>query len=118
LPYINTEGDYSNRQQPYTTTASPYPCELQTHTGNDNKDHDTEIHLVERSADGSTQLGSCSNADNSGSDSTEYNDQSDHVVTLQIDVLGIFHGACRGFSVHLWRRTNFGSVQTVTTLGR
>ena len=77
-------------------------ADLQTHTGNDNKDHDTGIYLVARSADGSTQLASCSNADNSGSDSTEYNDQSDHVVKLQTDSPGVFHDACSKFTLQLW----------------
>src|SRR5262249_10965062 len=48
-------------------------AELFTHTNNDNKDHDTGIYVSATTLDRRTLLAGCSNTDNSGDDSTEYN---------------------------------------------
>jgi hypothetical protein len=61
---------------------------------------------VVRTSDGGTQLASCSNADSSGEDATEYNDNSDHAVDLRIDAPGIMYETCKGFKVHMWQQPN------------
>jgi hypothetical protein len=82
-------------------------AELFTLTGDgDNKDHDTGIFVSVKTADGKMQLASISNADSSGKDMTEYNDDSYHIVPLGIDAPGASKANCDQFTVHMWIKTN------------
>ncbi len=81
-------------------------AELFTQTGSDNKDHDTGIFVEVKTADGGTLLASVYNADNSGSDSTEYNDHSGHTVPLVVGSPGAPRNVCKGFTVHMWITTH------------
>jgi hypothetical protein len=82
-------------------------AELFTLTGDsDNKDHDTGIFVSVKSADGKMQLASISNADSSGKDMTEYNDDSYHIVPLGVDAPGATKADCNQFKVHMSIKTN------------
>lgn len=82
-------------------------AELFTLTGDaDNKDHDTGIYLTVKTTDNRTLLASVNNADSSGKDMTEYNDDSHHIVPLVIEAPGITKGDCGGFKVHMFIKTN------------
>jgi hypothetical protein len=91
---------------PFTPVPRLVRAELFTHTNNDNKDHDTGIYLSVTTADGRTLLAGRSNADNSGDDSTEYNDYSDHTVPLTVLAPGAQKTQSGQFRVHLWQRTH------------
>jgi|GEM_PF-3162518 len=82
--------------------------ELATHTNDDNKDHDTCVYVTVTTADGSSQLAHISNGDCGGDDATEYNNNSDHSISFQIDSSGATKDACRGFKVHMWQKTHGG----------
>jgi hypothetical protein len=82
-------------------------ADLYTLTGDgDNKDHDTGIFVSVKTADGSAQLASISNADSSGKDMTEYNDDSWHIVPLVVEAPGAAKSQCANFRVHLSQKTN------------
>ncbi len=81
-------------------------AELFTLTGNDNKDKDTGIDIEVLTADGRTLLAFIGNADSSGTDATEYNDNSAHTVPLIIFSPGAPRDACIGFTVHMSISTN------------
>jgi hypothetical protein len=82
-------------------------AELYTATGDgDNKDHDTGIFVSVKTADDSMLLASISNADSSGKDMTEYNDDSYHIVPLVVESPGATDLQCTGFKVHMWIKTN------------
>src|SRR5262249_31352296 len=80
-------------------------AELFTHTNNDNKDHDTGIYVTVTTSDGRTLLAGVNNADNSGSDATEYNDYSNHTVPLTVLAPGALKAQSGQFRVHLWQQT-------------
>lgn len=78
---------------------------LSTHTFND-KDNDTGIYVDVKTADGTTIIAKCANADNSKDKSTEYKKNSDHTVNLEIVGNDIKKSSCRGFKVHMWQHTS------------
>jgi hypothetical protein len=80
-------------------------AELSTHTFND-KDNDTGIYVDVKTADGTTLIARCANADNSKDKSTEYKKNSDHTVNLEIIGTGVRKSSCKGFKVHMWQRTS------------
>jgi hypothetical protein len=89
-------------------------AELFTLTGDgDNKDHDTAIFVSVKSADNRIQLASASNADASGKDMTEYNDDSYHIVPLVVDSPGSTKDECTSFNVRLMIKTNGNDTWTI-----
>ncbi len=78
---------------------------LSTHTNDEDKDHDTGIYVDVKTSDGSGKIAQCKNADNSGDDGTQYKNNSDHDVSLEIVSIGIKKSACKGFKVHMWQHT-------------
>ncbi len=89
-------------------------AELYTLTGDaDNKDHDTGIYLIVKTADDRTLLASVNNADSSGKDMTEYNDDSHHIVPLVVEAPGITKEDCGGFKVHMFIKTNGNDTWTI-----
>lgn len=80
-------------------------AQLDTHTNDDDKDHDTGIYVDVKTSDRSGLICQCKNADNSGDDGTQYKDFSDHTVPLNIVAIGIKKSACAGFHVHMWQHT-------------
>lgn len=82
-------------------------AELFTLTGDgDNKDHDTGIFVSVKTASGKMQLASISNADSSGKDMTTYNDDSYHIVPLEVNAPGATKADCDKFQVRMWIKTN------------
>lgn len=82
-------------------------AELFTLTGDaDNKDHDTGIFVSVKTSDGTMQLASISNADSSGKDMTEYNDDSYHIVPLVVEASGATRAQCSRFKVRVSIKTN------------
>jgi hypothetical protein len=92
-------------------------AELFTITGGDNKDHDTGIFISAKNSDNTTLLSSISNADSSGTDATEYNDDSYHIVPLVVDAPGMTRAQSFGFNVHMSIKTN-GSDTWILNLAR
>jgi hypothetical protein len=89
-------------------------AELFTLTGDgDNKDHDTGIYLIVKTSDDRTLLASVNNADSSGKDMTEYNDDSHHIVPLVVEAPGVTKGDCGGFKVHMSIKTNGDDTWTI-----
>src|SRR5437899_3351083 len=70
-------------------------------TGDDNKDHDTGVWVTVKTEDETILLAHVDNADNSGSDATEYNDGSKHTINLTVDSPGAPRDKCLNFKVHL-----------------
>jgi hypothetical protein len=82
-------------------------AELFTLTGDgDNKDHDTGIYITVKTSDDKALLASINNADSSGKDMTEYNDDSHHIVPLVIEAPGATKDTCGQFKVRMWIKTN------------
>src|SRR5438552_3908705 len=84
-------------------------AELQTHTNDEDKDHDTGINISVKTADGTGEIASCSNADDSSTDATQYKDGSDHSVNLAVQFTGAKKTACKGFKVHMSISTHGGA---------
>ena len=72
-------------------------AELYTKTGDDNKDKDTGVYVTVTTNDGNTLLAEIKNADSSGDDKTEYNDNSDHTIELVIKSSGSTKTDCQKF---------------------
>lgn len=81
-------------------------AELITHTRGDNKDHDTGIYVTVTTKDGASLLAQISNADSSGTDATEYNDNSSHIVRLVVENDEAKKSDCNGFGVRIAIQTN------------
>jgi hypothetical protein len=77
-----------------------------TKTGGDNKDHNTGVWVNVKTSKNDILLADISNADTSDSDSTEYNDHSEHIIEMRVDSPGIPQSQCRAFNVHLWITTH------------
>jgi hypothetical protein len=74
---------------------------FRSHTNDDDKDHDTGVYVVVKTADGQTQIAHADNRDNSGDDGTQYKCNSDHEFGVDVDADGIKKSACGGFKVHV-----------------
>jgi hypothetical protein len=81
-------------------------AEIKTITDGDNKDHDTGVWVAVKSKDDKVMLAHVDNADNSSSDSTEYNDNSVHTVPLFVDSPGVPRSLCDKYNVYLHQTTN------------
>lgn len=81
-------------------------AELFTHTNGDNKDHDTGIYVTVTTSDTKSLLARIISADSSGTDATEYNDNSDHFVELVIQNPAATPSDCSRFQVTIEIRTN------------
>ncbi len=89
-------------------------AELFTLTGDDdNKDHDTGIYITVKSGDEKILIASVNNADSSGKDMTEYNDDSHHIVPLVVEAPGATRSICEGFKVRMWIKTNGSDKWTI-----
>ena len=89
-------------------------AELFTLTGDDdNKDKDTGIFLSVKTSDATMELAGISNADSSGKDATEYNDDSYHIVPLMVSAPGATRSQCTGFRVRMWQKTNGNDTWSV-----
>jgi len=81
-------------------------AELITHTDGDNKDHDTTIFATVTTKDETSLLAQVLNADSSGTNATEYNDESVHTVKLVAESVGANESDSDGFKVRLAIQTN------------
>jgi hypothetical protein len=72
-------------------------AEFYSKTGDDNKDKDTGVYVTVVTNDGKTVLAEIKNADNSGDDKTEYNDNSDHTIDLVVKSPGSTKADCQKF---------------------
>jgi hypothetical protein len=89
-------------------------AELFTLTGDeDNKDGDTAIFVSVKTSNNKVQLASVSNADASGKDMTEYNDDSYHIVPLVVDSPGSTKDECARFNVRLMIKTHGADTWTI-----
>ena len=79
----------------------------------DNKDHDTGIYVTVKTSDDRTLLASINNADSSGKDMTEYNDDSHHIVPLVVEAPGVTKAACGQFKVRMSIKTNGNDTWTI-----
>jgi hypothetical protein len=77
-----------------------------SHTNDDNKDHDTGVYVKVHTKDGQTLIAHADNRDNGGTDATEYNDNSDHSFSLDVDADGLKKSAATGFRVQVCQQTN------------
>jgi hypothetical protein len=75
-------------------------AEFWTKTGDDNKDHDTQVYVTVVTADDAFPpilLASIEGADASGRDATEYNNGSDHTIKLVVHSDQASYSMCRKF---------------------
>lgn len=89
-------------------------AELFTLTGDeDNKNEDTGIYVTVKTSDDRTLLASINNADSSGKDMTEYNDDSHHIVPLVVEAPSVTRTACGQFKVRMSIKTNGSDTWTI-----
>lgn len=69
--------------------------------------------MLVKARDNSTLLASVANADSSGKDATEYNDDSEHIVPLVVEAPGVTDADCVKFKVRMWIKTKGNDTWTI-----